>query len=384
MLVGDGDLFPRLMSIEDFPHLLHSIALLPIDGKNVVSRLNVSQADRAPGRDLHDEDSLLVIPAVTVAGSNVLVCCIHTKIGARHFAMVYELRDDALCLIDRDGKAHAFDPFFCDLRTIDPDDLSISGDECPAGVARIDGCIGLDELETLIDIIEAPVQCADDADRHSSLKFKAQWIPNRDRRFSDLQAIRVSQRSYGEIVTAFDLDDSKIGRRIRPHHFAGNCLSGRKRDIDLLAAGDDVVIRHDVAFLVKDHTRSYALPDFDAAVKHIAIIYLGRDADDRRPDLFHRLHDRCIADGRQLLQLLIRPLRYLVRGRSTVLLRDRRKLAEEATSRAADDEQSKCCGEELHPSLAGSGDLFLHGFPMLFQLLIQVFSIHDEYLYSFL
>ena len=77
--------------------------------------------------------------------------------------MVYELRDDALCLIDRDGKAHAFDSFFCDLRTIDPDDLSISGDECPAGVARIDGCIGLNELETLVDIIEASVQCADDA-----------------------------------------------------------------------------------------------------------------------------------------------------------------------------------------------------------------------------
>ena len=371
------------MSIEDFPHLLHSIALLPIDGKNVVPRLNVSQADRAPGRDLHDEDALLVIPAVTVAGSNVLVCCIHAKIGARHFAMVYELRDDALCLIDRDGKTHAFDPFFGDLRTIDPDDLPISGDECPAGVARIDGCIGLNELETLIDIIEASVQCADDADRYGSLKFKAQWIPDRDRRFPDLQAIRVSQRSYGEIVTAFDLDDGKIGRRIRPHHFAAHCLSGRKRDIDLLAAGDDVVICHDVAFLVKDHTRSYALPDFDAAVKHIAVIYLGRDADDRRPDLFHRLHDRRIADGWQLLQLLIRPLRYLVRGRS-VLLRDLGELAEEAASRAADDEQSKCCGEELHPSLARSGDLFLHGFPMLFQLLIQVFSIHDEYLYSFL
>ena len=47
VLIGDGDPFSRLMGIKNIPHLLHGAKFLSIDRKDVVSRLDGSQTDRA-------------------------------------------------------------------------------------------------------------------------------------------------------------------------------------------------------------------------------------------------------------------------------------------------------------------------------------------------
>ena len=60
--------------------------------------------------------------------------------------MLDQVVDDWLCLVDGDGKADSFKFGCCDFLGIDADDLSIGVDQRTAGVARVDGRIGLDAV----------------------------------------------------------------------------------------------------------------------------------------------------------------------------------------------------------------------------------------------
>ncbi len=96
---------------------------------------------------------------------------------------------------------------------VDADHLAARIHQRSAGVAGVDGGIGLDEFARLIAIRfrVGPVQRADDAARHAELESIG--IAEGQHHLARVQIPGVAPRNAGQIVPV-DLDDGKIRQRV--------------------------------------------------------------------------------------------------------------------------------------------------------------------------
>src|SRR5258708_12759661 len=101
-----------------------------------------------------------------------------------------------------------------DQESIDSDHFAVSVHQWPAGVAGIDGRIGLNELPRLAAIAGRwiwTVQRADDST--SNREAKSEWVSECQDRLSRVQLSRVTPGHTGQIRRVY-FNDREIGQRI--------------------------------------------------------------------------------------------------------------------------------------------------------------------------
>ena len=111
--------------------------------------------------------------------------------------------------VDRDGEADVLG--VADDRGVDADDGAVGGDERPAGVAGVDGGVGLDEVvEADAAAVDLPVEGRDDAPGDGRLAGEVEGVADGDDLVADLQVGRVAERRRHQAVGVVDPDEGDV------------------------------------------------------------------------------------------------------------------------------------------------------------------------------
>ncbi len=132
-------------------------------------------------------------------------------------------------------------------RTIDAHQAASRVDQRAAGIAQIDGGVGLDEILVAVDLVEqmhAPAFGGDDASRHRLPDVER--IADGKHQVAHPQAVAVSERDGGKILR-LDLDDGDIGLGVGADDLAFELAVVREGHLELVGAFDDVVVGQDIA-----------------------------------------------------------------------------------------------------------------------------------------
>ena len=214
---------------------------------------------------------------------------------------VDNLVGNVLGVVNRNGKAHARAGARIALdERVNTHKLAIVVDERAAGVARVDGGVGLHELDARVTVAERAVEGADNAARHAALELKAHRVADGDGRLADDNLVGVRKRCRRQVF-GVDLDDGEVRDLIRADDLALEATAIGQRDDELLGAVDDVVVRDDVAVTLEDDARADALR-LDRVVEPVARDGLVGDADDSRADSLGRVHGRRVARTRDAIR----------------------------------------------------------------------------------
>src|SRR5215213_4579356 len=158
--------------------------------------------------------------------------------------------------VDRDGEADA------DVAVgvgagldgvVDADDAAPTVGEHPAGVARVDGGVGLDDLAA----VEVAVGGADDAGGHGLVE--AEGAADGHGELADLEGLAHGEGRGGQ-AGAVNLDHGHVVELVGAEDLAGQPGAVVQPDLDLVGALDDVGGGHDVAVLVVDEAGAEAAP----------------------------------------------------------------------------------------------------------------------------
>ena len=101
--------------------------------------------------------------------------------------------------------------------SVDADHLAMDIYKTSAGVSRVDGSIGLDEVLKHFNLPAGTSQGAHAAARHGEVLAKG--VPKCHDRVSNLELVGISKGRGGQ-AGSVDLDDGHIRLRICSHHFA--------------------------------------------------------------------------------------------------------------------------------------------------------------------
>ena len=189
-------------------------------------------------------------------------------------------------------------------RGVDADELAGHVDQRAAGIAGIDGGIGLDEELVVGDADLGARQRRDDAVGDGLPD--AEGIADRQHDVADQQLIGIGEIQRREFLLAvLDPQHREIGAAVLEHDLGLEFALVGQRDLDLVGALDDVVVGHDEAGRIHHHARSQrALHLLRLLAGHaeeaaedriveqrIAVLHHlgGIDVDHRR---LHPLHDR--------------------------------------------------------------------------------------------
>jgi len=132
---------------------------------------------------------------------------------------------------------------------IDPDQAAIGIDECAAGVAGIDGGIGLDEV--LVGKPEGGATGGAD-DAHGDGLADAERIADGEGDVADLNDVAVGEGGGRELV-GVNFQDGDVGLVVPSDDPGGELAAIGEFDLHLIGAFDDVVVGQDVAVFGYDH-----------------------------------------------------------------------------------------------------------------------------------
>src|SRR5689334_18155907 len=166
--------------------------------------------------------------------------------------MLEEIFNDAGDAIDRYGEAQ---PDGATARRVDravhANDLTIGVDQRTAGIARIDGGVGLDHVEVrgrpLGASHEVPTRAADDTCRNARLwipEKESIWISDGDRPFTDEQVVGIADLGHGQGIRV-DLDDGEIVGLVGPENLGRKCLAVSHHHRNACRAGNDMRVGDD-------------------------------------------------------------------------------------------------------------------------------------------
>ena len=173
------------------------------------------------------------------------------------------LGDDRLGQVDGQGEADAV--AHAGLGRGDADEVAVTVEEGAAGVAGVDGGVGLDEVvqalaaEAGAEDVDAAVEAADDADGGAAREV-AQRVADRDGQLADSQAGRVAERD-GRQVLGIDLHEGEVGQRVDAGDGAVEDGAVIEDDRDVLGVADDVAVRDDQAVARDDDAGAAAARD---------------------------------------------------------------------------------------------------------------------------
>ena len=180
--------------------------------------------------------------------------------AARDGAGLDQAVHDAAREIDRDGEADA------DVAVrsgedggVDADEPAAGVDERAAGVARVDGGVGLDEILVAGDLVEdadAPAGGGDDA--HGDGLADAERVADGEDHVAHAELVAVGQGDGGQVL-GLDLDDGDVGLRIGADDLGGELAVVVEQHLQLVRPLDDVVVGDDVAVGGDDDAGAEAL-----------------------------------------------------------------------------------------------------------------------------
>ena len=225
-----------------------AVDLRAVDGGDDITLAQACLIGRAAGDDLEDVDTFLEVQLVAVARGALLVKDGDAEVRARHVAFLHDSGDDVLHGVRRDGEADALDAVGDDLGTVDADDLAVHVDERAAGVARVDGGVGLHELDACVTVAERAVEGADDAARHAALELKAHRVADGDDGLADDRRVGVAEVGCRQ-VAVIDLYDGEVRERISTDELARQAAAVGEGDDELARAADSATARAMASFL---------------------------------------------------------------------------------------------------------------------------------------
>ena len=174
-----------------------------------------------------------------------------------------DLIHDPAGQIDRNGEAIAgVVPGLAGDGRVDADHLTLHAHQRTAGVARIDGRVGLDEvLDGAVGLSrkgETAAFRADDARGHREGEVVTQRVAYGQDPLAHPGRAAVAERS-GDEVLGVDLEHREVGVRIGPDDLGLELAPVEQAHGHLIGAIDDVVVGEDVAVLGDDEARAGAL-----------------------------------------------------------------------------------------------------------------------------
>ena len=145
-------------------------------------------------------------------------------------------------------------------RGVHADQVAVHVDQRPAGVARIDGRVGLDERRDAAGADLGARQRRDDAVGHRLAD--AERITDRQHQVADLHVGGVVDRDGRQLLgPGVDLQHGEIGARIVEQHLGRPLAAVGRHHGDLLRALDDVMVGQDHAVRPHDRARAQRLGD---------------------------------------------------------------------------------------------------------------------------
>ena len=147
--------------------------------------------------------------------------------------------------IGGDGKANALRPAGARIdRRIEPDHAAVHIDQGAAGIAGIDGGVGLDEELIVADADVGARHRRDDAVRHGLAD--AERIADRQHHVAHLQIVGIGELQRREtLLGALDAQHGKIAALILQHDVGGEFALVRQRHLHFAGAFDDVIVGDD-------------------------------------------------------------------------------------------------------------------------------------------
>ena len=139
-----------------------------------------------------------------------------------------------------------------DLHGVDADDLTVAVDERAAGVAGIQGGIGLDQGHGAPVHIHVPPDAGDDAVGVSAPEFDTQRVADGDHGVAHPEGIGIAELRRGQSRRVY-VQHRKVGHGISAHQHGGQCPAVRQLRRDGDTVFYHMAVGHDVPVLRQDH-----------------------------------------------------------------------------------------------------------------------------------
>ena len=200
--------------------------------------------------------------------SGVTSCSLAPSQGRLHrSAAAFRRGDHHPHHIRRDGEADALRSARARVdRRIDADHPPAHVDQRTAGIAGIDGGIGLNE-----ELIVADADCGARHRRDDAVGDRladAERIADRQHHVADLQLVGIGERQSGKaLLGALDAQHRKIAALILEHDVGGEFALVGQRDLHFAGALDDVIIGDDETGRIDDDAGAERALDLLAAAR---------------------------------------------------------------------------------------------------------------------
>src|SRR5208283_1347065 len=132
---------------------------------------------------------------------------------------------------------------------VDADEPAFDIHERAAGVAGVDGGVGLDEVFIVFDAEVAAAGGADDAGGDGLAD--AEGVSDGEHDVPDLGFVAVGHGDDGEVF-GVNLDDGDIGLGVAANDLGGECAAILQGDFDFVGVINDVVVGENVAVFGDD------------------------------------------------------------------------------------------------------------------------------------
>ena len=131
-------------------------------------------------------------------------------------------------------------------RRIDTDQLTTQVDQCPTGVARINGRIGLDKAFIAFNAQACATQRGNDAASHRLAE--PEGVTNGDHKIANPQTGGIGNGNLGKSVRLFQLQYRQIHFLIHTHQFRRQFTAIGKGDFDIVRVLDHMGVGQHIAF----------------------------------------------------------------------------------------------------------------------------------------
>ena len=140
-----------------------------------------------------------------------------------------------------------------------PTSLPIGIDQRAAGIAGIDGGVGLDEEAVVVDADLRAGERGDDALSHGLPH--AERIADRDDEIADLDRVGIAELQHRKVLAALQFEHGQIRARVAQHDIGFVFATVRERDLHVGHPLDDVVVGYDQPARVDDDAGAQRLGD---------------------------------------------------------------------------------------------------------------------------
>ncbi len=136
-----------------------------------------------------------------------------------------------------------------DDQRVDADHFAIEVEQRAAGIAAVDGGVGLDVV-VIGARGDVAVARRDDAGRHRAAE--AERIADRDHPFAEPQLVGIAEFHRDQRLARLEFQHRQIGLLVDADHFGLELAAVVHDDVDLVGIGDDVIVGHDDARGIDD------------------------------------------------------------------------------------------------------------------------------------